>query len=137
MSTGIRRVFYVTTLAVDRPGSAYQVLQDLAREEINLLAFSCVPVGPRDVQVTLYPEDIDRLEAAAPRIGLTLTREEQAILVYGDDEVGALVEVHRQLCDAQINVYATHGVSDARGHFGYLIHVRPEDVDRACETLGC
>lgn len=61
MSTEIRRVSYFTAMAVDRPGSAYQVLHDLAGAEINLLAFSCMPIGPRDVQFTLYPENADRL----------------------------------------------------------------------------
>ena len=137
MTLEIRRVTYTTTRAPDRPGSAFEILDDLARAKINLLALTCVPIGPGDVQLTLYPEDIDRLESLAPKMGLTLTREQEAILVQGDDEIGVLTGIHRQLADAQINVYATHGVTVARGSFGYLIHLRPDDVDRACDALGC
>ena len=136
MSTTLRRVSYFTTTAIDRPGSAYQVLDELARAEIDLLAFSCVPTGPSNVQLTLYPSDPDRLRDKAPAMRLVLMPAQEAILVQGDDEIGALTEVHRKLYDAQISVYASNGVSGSQGHFGYLVHVRPDDVDRACNALG-
>ena len=137
MSVQIRRVHYYTVNVADRPGSAYQVLQDLARIEVNLLAFSCVPVGPSNVQLTLFPETPERLEQGAGQLGLALMPPQQAFLVQGDDELGVLADVHRKLYDAQINVYASNGVTDANGSFGYLIYVRPDDYDHAANTLDC
>jgi hypothetical protein len=34
-----------------------------------------------------------------------------------------------------VNVYNSTGVTDGRGGFGYLIYVRPEDIDRAAHVL--
>jgi hypothetical protein len=93
-------------------------------------------MGPTSVQVTLFPEEPERLERVAASLGLNLTQPQQAFLMQGDDELGALSEAHRRLFDARINVYASNGVTDARGGFGYLIYVRPDDYERAAEVLG-
>ena len=137
MSMKIRRVQYFTTTAADRPGSAYEVLTELARHEINLLAFNCVPVGPSTVHLMLFPEDADRLQMVSSSMGLQLSPVQEALVAQGDDQIGVLADIHRQLFDAQINVYASNGVTDANGSFGYLLFVRPDDIERACTTLGC
>ena len=137
MSVRIRRVRYYTANAADRPGSAYQILQQLSDADVNLLAFSCLPIGPSSVHVTLFPEDPDRLERVAKSVGLVLTPPQEAILVHGDDQIGALTELHRQLYDHHVNVFATNGLTDAKHCFGYVIYVRHDEIDRACEALGC
>jgi hypothetical protein len=135
MSIRIRRVTYAYAGTEDRPGAIYQLLAQLAEAEVDLLAFSAVPIGPNRAQLTLFPRDFDRLAAAAPRLGLSLGGEQQAFLVQGDDELGALADVHRTLFDARINVFAANGVTDGQGRFGYLIYVRPEDYERAAGVL--
>ena len=137
MSIQIRRVHYYTANVADRPGSAYEVLRELAETETNLLAFSCVPVGPSNVQVTLFPDDPERLERASGAMGLALMPPQQAFLIQGDDQIGVLADVHRRLYDASISVYASTGVTDAKGSFGYLIYVRPDDYDHAADIIGC
>ena len=59
----------------------------------------------------------------------------RAFLVQGDDELGALVDIHSSLFDANINVYASNGVSGV-DTFGYILYVRPEDYERAASVLG-
>lgn len=135
MSVTIRRVQYLHTTAADRPGSAYQILDELAKAGVNLLAFSCVPVGPTSVQITLFPEDLDRLESEATSLGLELSTPHLAFLVQGKDELGALADVHRRLFDIDVNVYASTGVVGSSGHFGYVIYLRPEDYERAATVL--
>ena len=137
MSLQIRRVEYYTANVADRIGSAYQVLSELAKSETNLLAFSCVPVGPSNLQVTLFPDDPEKLERSSGKMGLALMAPQHAFLVQGDDEIGALTDVHRRLYDAQVDVYAANGITDASGRFGYLIYVRPDDYERAAGILGC
>ena len=78
---------------------------------------------------------VDKLIEAAERLGLVLSGPHAAILIQGDDRLGALLDVHRKLADARINVYATSGVSSGKGYYGYVIHVRPEDVDNTAATL--
>ncbi len=66
---------------------------------------------------------------------MTLDGPHKALLVQGDDELGALAGIHLKLYKANINVYASSGVADGKGSFGYLIYVKPEDFDRAVEAL--
>jgi hypothetical protein len=57
-------------------------------------------------------------------------------MVHGDDELGALVGIHQQLCDAEINIASANGMSDGRGGYRYIMHVSPEDFDKAVRVLG-
>jgi hypothetical protein len=136
MAFRISRVDYFTTTVHDRPGEAYKLLSQLADLGLNLLAFTAVPVGPLRAQLTIFPEDPRRMADAARKAALVLDGPHPALLVQGDDELGALARIHGRLSDASINVYASSGVADGRGSFGYLIYVRPEDFERAAEVLG-
>jgi hypothetical protein len=136
MPDAIRRVDYFNTTVRDRPGEAYKLLAQLADMGLNLVAFTAVPVGPSTTQLTLFPEDSGRMEAAAQRAGMRLDGPHPAFLVQGDDELGALAQIHQDLFRADVNVYASSGVTDGRGTFGYLLYVRPEDYERAAAALG-
>lgn len=136
MSSTIRRVDYFYTMIQDQPGEAYKLLSQLAGLGINLLAFSGVPLGPMHTQLTLFPEDTLKMTNAAKRAGLTLDGPHRAILVQGDDELGALAGIHEKLHEAKVNVYASSGVSDGRGSYGYVIYVRPDEHERAVKALG-
>lgn len=135
MPFSIRGTEYYRATAADRPEEGYDLLSDLAELGINLLAFTAVPYGPDQIQLTLFPEDPSRLEAEAKRAGLTLDGPHPAILVQGDDELGALAEVHRRLAAASVAVYASSGVTDGRGSFGYVIYVREDQFEQAVEAL--
>ncbi len=137
MALEIRRVQYYTANVADRVGSAYEVLHELQESRTNLLAFSCVPVGPNNLQITLFPNDPDRLEHKLGRMGVALMPAQHAFLVQGDDKIGVLAGVHRRLADAKVDVYASNGVCDQEGRFGYLIYVKPDDYERAAGILEC
>jgi len=115
---------------------AYQFLRQMASADINLLAFNAIPLGMDKTEVVVFPEDGAKLARAAERLGLTLRGPHRAFLIQGDDELGALVELHRKLYDARVNVMSSSGVTDGRGGFGYLVYVRKEDFDRAAGVLG-
>jgi hypothetical protein len=132
----IRRVDYYNTTVRDRPGESYRLLAQFAELGLNLVAFTAVPTGPTHTQLTLFPEDSGKMEAAAQRAGMKLDGPYPAFLVQGDDELGALAEIHQQLFRADVNIYASSGVTDGKGCFGYLIYVRPEDFGRAAAALG-
>ena len=135
MAFSIRRVDYFYTTVRDLPGEAYTLLSELASLDVDLLAFSAVPIGPTQTQLTLLPEDSAKLGAAAEKSGLVLDGPHPALLVQGDDELGALAGVHAQLHEANVNVYASNGVTDGRGSYGYVIYVRPDDFERAAAAL--
>ena len=136
MAGHVRRIDYFTTTVTDQPGEAYKLLTTLAAIGINLLAFTAVPIGPLHTQLTLFPEDSGKLAREALTARLTLDGPHPALLVQGDDELGALAELHMKLADARVNVYASAGVADGRGSFGYIIYVRPQEYDRAVAALG-
>lgn len=134
MSWQIRRVACFVTSVEDLPGEAYIVLLSLSGLGVNLLAFTVAPVGPGRSRLTLFPEDAERMASEARRAGVTLDGPHRALLVQGDDEPGALAEIHQRLYQAKVNVLASSGVT-LGGGFGYVIQVRPEDFDRAAEAL--
>ena len=136
MACSVRRVEYFYTTVADQPGEAYKLLQALADLGISLLAFTAVPVGPSHTQLTIFPEDSSRLTHEAKRHGLILDGPHPALLAQGDDELGALAELHMKLTRANVNVYASTGVADGGSSFGYVIYVRPEQYNLALAALG-
>ena len=135
MAFRIRPVDYFYATVKDQPGEAYKFLALLASLGINLLAITAVPFGPMNTQLTIFPEDAGKLRSEAQKAGLKLDGPQPAFLVQGDDKLGALAEVHMKLFEANVNVYASSGVSDGKGSYGYLIYVRPDDYEKAVAAL--
>lgn len=136
MAQRIRRAEYYYATITDMPGEALEVLSALADVGVELSAFMTLPVGPAHTQVTLFPDDAGKLVAEASKAGMSLDGPHPALLVQGDDELGALVELHAQLADAGVNVYASTGVTDGAGRFGYVIYVKPDEFDQAAFAMG-
>ncbi|MFC1817963.1 hypothetical protein ACFL0B_02565 [Thermodesulfobacteriota bacterium] len=136
MACNISKVEYFKTTIIDRPGEAYKFLSHLSLLRINLLAFSAIPVSATDTQVTVYPENPKFMKNEASRAGLYLEGPHPALLVQCDDRLGALADIHLQIYEADVNVESASGVTDGRGAFGYIIHVKPEDFAKAAEALG-
>lgn len=136
MACSISRVEYFHTTIKDRPGEAYKFLSQLALLRINLLAFTAIPVSKTDTRVTVYPENPKFMKNEAARAGLYLEGPHPALLVQCDDRLGALADIHLQIYDADVNVESASGVTDGRGAFGYVIHVKKEDFEKAAEALG-
>jgi hypothetical protein len=136
MASRIQRVDYYYATIEDRPAAASALLGQLAELGIDLLAFTAVPVGPAHTQLTLFPDDRGKMEDAAAKAGFALDGPHPALLVRGDDELGALAGIHARLSQADINVYASTGVTDGKGSYGYVLYLRPEACDRAAEILG-
>jgi hypothetical protein len=135
MALEVHKVAYFSTTVKDQPGQAFNVLSQLAAAGVNLFAFVAIPLGPESAQFTFFPEQVETLQRAAPRAGLILDGPHSAILIQGDDHVGALADVHSKLRLAQINVYAATCVTDGRGTFGYILYLRPGDIAPALDAL--
>ncbi len=136
MAYTIKLVKYYYTTVRDQPGEAYRVLSLLAEEGVNQLAFTAIPSGQGSTQLAVFPDDPAKLAHEAKFAGLSLEGPHHAFLIHGDDELGALAEVHQALFEADINIYASSGVSDGKGSYCSLIYVKEEDCKRASETLG-
>jgi hypothetical protein len=132
----IRTVEYYYANVRDELGAAYRLLSELAKLGVNLLAFTAVPSGPALAQFTLVPADGGKLVAQARAANLPLDGPHDALLVQGDDEMGALAGVHERLVSAGVDIYASSGVTDGRGAFGYIVYVREDQFEKAVDALG-
>jgi hypothetical protein len=135
MSARIRRSDYYYVMVRDKPGEACRLLSLLAEQGVDLLAFNAIPLGGEATQLVLFPSDAALFVKAISSAGLSPTGPQRAFLITGDDKLGAFAGIHRKLAEAAINVFSSSGVTDGRGGYGYLIHVRPEDYDRAAAVL--
>ena len=135
MAFKVRKAEYYYANVHDELGAAYRVLCDLADRGVNLLAFTAVPAGPTLAQLTLFPEEPKKLAAEAALVGLTLDGPHHALLVQGDDELGAFASIHERLAKAHVDIYASSGVTDGQGSFGYVIYVREDQFDEAAMAL--
>lgn len=135
MSLEVRTLDYFYTRVEDKPGRAYELLEKLASEEINILAFSAVPFGAGRCELTMFPDSSPRFREVATRFGWTISGPQHAFLIQGDDRLGALADIHRQLLDANVNIYASTGVTDGQGHYGYIIYVKDDDFPVAAKAL--
>jgi hypothetical protein len=135
MTFSVRSVEYFYTRVEDEPGRAYGLLANLASEDINLLAFSAVPYGPNHVELTIFPDRSEDFRRIAGKLGWVLTGPQHACLIQGDDHLGALAEIHKRLRDANVDIYASTGVTDGEGRYGYVIYVKEEDHQSAAKAL--
>lgn len=130
-----RIVEYFYARVANEPEEAYKLLAELASADITLLAFSAVPVGPNHVDLTIFPDEAASFQILAARSSWPLTGPLHAILVQGDDRLGALAEIHKRLQEAQVQVYASTGVTDGHGGYGYVIYTKEGDHVAAAKAL--
>jgi hypothetical protein len=136
MAFTVRPVDYYYVNVRDELGAAYRILSELAARGVNLLAFTAVPSGPSMAQFAVFPEDAGKLVAEAQGAQIPVEGPHHALLVQGDDELGAFASVHEQLFEAGVDIYASSGVTDARNAFGYVVYVREDQFERAIGALG-
>jgi hypothetical protein len=134
LNVRIAEYFYVRVEAA--PGKAYELLRRLADEDISLLAFSAVPFGPNHIELTIFPDKSDNLVRLARKMGWLLLGPQHACLVQGDDHLGALAEVQQKLYNAGVSIYASTGVTDGLGHYGYVIYMKEADHEIAAAAFG-
>jgi hypothetical protein len=136
MAFTVRRIDYFYIMIEDTPEVGYEVLSQLSEQNVNLVAITAVPFGPARTQLTVFPDDTAMMKRVAQQSNIPLDGPHPALVVQGDDEVGALVQIHEKLRDANVHVFASTGVANERGGYGYIIYVRPDEHQRAAEALG-
>lgn len=136
MAISIRRTQYFYAVVDDRPGSGLKVLKALQSKGVNLLAFTAFPVADKQAQFDFFPESAEKLHKACIDTGITLRGPKNAFIVQGDDEPGALVDIHEKLASAGISAYAANGTTDGASHFGYVLWVKSSDFEKAASVLG-
>jgi hypothetical protein len=120
----------------DRPGEGRRLLEHISEQGVSLVAFSATPIGEGQTRIDFIPEQRENLETAAEDAGIPLIGPRLAFLIQGEDRLGALHEHHLVLANAGVNVYASNGVCDGEGRYGFILWVKPEDFDGARAAFG-
>jgi hypothetical protein len=126
--------YYVTVR--DRPGEASKLLEHISESGLSLTAFSAVPTGTDEAQISLVTDEPETLREAAANAGATLAGPKRGFLIQGKDRTGALHEYHLALSNAGVNVYSSSGICDGMGRFGFILWVEAGDFDKAYSALG-
>jgi hypothetical protein len=135
MADSVSEVEYRYVVVDDRPGEGVRILEALKDSGVNLVALLGFPIGDNRSQIDLVPEDPAALASAAQKAGLELSAPKKAILVQGDDRVGAADEHLAKLSSEGINVTAVSATAAGSGRYGMILWVKPEDHDRALRLL--
>ena len=135
MPDNLRKVDYFYTFVPNTAGQGSKILDSLAQEGVNLLAFSGFPTGRR-AQLDLVPEDSAALKRAAKKLKLKLSPRKTGFLVQGEDRLGAMTKTLDALAGAKINVTACDAVSAGDGRFAAIFWVKPKSVAKAAKVLG-
>ena len=134
MADDLRKVDYFYVMIGNTPGQAAKILEGLAAEGVNLLAFSGFPAGRRS-QLDLVPEDAAQLKRAAKKLGLALSDRKTGFLYQADERVGATTGLLNKLAQGGINLTAIDAVTNGSGRFGAIFWVKPEDVAKTARLL--
>jgi len=132
----IRRVEYFYVTVKDKPGAGASVLDPIEADGVNLLAYLGFPGGRGKSQIDLVPEDPAALKRSAQKAGIKLSRAKRALLVLGDDRIGAVADVTRRLARAKVNVTAACATAAGGGRFGMILWVPPASFEKAAKALG-
>ncbi len=136
MADKIRRVEYYYVQVPDRPGEGLRVLGKLKESGVNLLSFTAFPIEGGRAQIDLVPDKGEALTKAAKAAGLALSPKKQAFFIQGKDRVGAVADTFKRLADANVNVHAANAACAADGGFGFILWVKPQQVEAAAKALG-
>jgi len=131
----VKEVEYYYALVADIPGEGRKLLEFLSEKQVDLMAFTAFPVGEGQSQLDFFPVDPERLQKAAEDANISLVGPKKAFLIQGADRIGALYDFHLKLSNASINIYASNGVVDGTGRFGFVIWVNPGDYENASKAL--
>lgn len=135
MATTIRKTGYYSMTTPNRAGQGARLLNGLAEEGVNLLAFTGFPSAGK-AQIDFIPYDDASFTRAARKLGLRLSRKKTVFVAQGDDEPGAIAKICDKLAQARINMVAMDAVAAGKGRFGAIFWVKPKDVARAAKVLG-
>jgi len=135
MSSTVNEVEYYYMLVADKPGESRKLLEFLSEKQVNLHAITTFPEADGKSQLNFFPEDPERLKEAAHDADISLVGPKKAFLIQGEDSIGALYDFHLKLSNAGINIYASNGVVDGKGRYGFIIWVDPVEYEKASEAL--
>lgn len=136
MAHRIRKVNYCYVTVPMRAGAGANVLGELKRAGINLLAFTGFPGKKGMAQLDLVTDNIAGIQRVAKKNGWRVSKTKKGFLAQGNDAVGVAHLHIRKLADKKINIVAADAVAAGQGRYGMILWVKPKDYTRAARVLG-
>ena len=130
----VRKASYYSMKVPQRPGAGAQLLRELKKAKVNLLAFTGFPASG-GAQVDFIPKDNAKFMKAARKAKLKLSARKTVFLAQGNDKVGALTQVLGKLAKEKINLVSLQAVTAGKGRYGAMFWVKSKDVARASRLL--
>jgi len=130
----VRKASYYSMKVPQRPGAGAQLLGQLKKAKVNLLAFTGFPAAG-GAQVDFIPKDKAKFTQAARKAKLKLSARKTVFLASGADKVGALTSILGRLAKAKINLVSLQAVTAGSGRYGAMFWVKAKDVARASRVL--
>lgn len=135
MADRVSKVTYCYAKVASRAGQGVKLLEELKKEDVNLLAFSGFPTGGGKAQLDFVTNDMPGLRRVARRNNWRLSKPKKGFLVQGSDSAGAVFRHVRKLAERRINVTAADAVCAGKGRYGMIMWVKPKDYNRAARAL--
>ncbi len=134
MSLSVKKVTQLKVQVEDRPGQLAELARGAAGEGLNFLAMTGYAREGGTAEIIAIPEDPDRAKMLAANAGISLETSE-ALLITGDDKLGAIAEIAEKIAALGVNIIATEAIA-VEGKFGCWVVVAPEDLDKVADALG-
>jgi len=136
MADIVRRVEYYYTIVPHRTGGGAKVFKALKAEGVNLVALNGFPISVRRAQLDFVPSSQKAFLAAAKKARIKLVGPRVALLIQGEDRVGAVADILSKLGRARINVTAMQAIASGGGRYGAILWVKPRNIGKAAQVLG-
>jgi len=132
MGHTVRQVTAAVMQVEDRVGVLHRVLSGLRDSGVDMLAIASQ--RRQGTALMAIPEDVNRVRELAAQQGVRLTTR-QVFLIEGDDRVGALVDITKDISDAGINIEDIAALSAAK-RYAAVLTFADADLEAAAKALG-
>ena len=135
MADQVRKMSYCYLTLPNRAGQGDQVLAELERGGVDLLAFSAFPDEAGTAQMDLVAESLAPLRRIAVKNGWRVSKPKKGFLVQGADKLGAVHRHVHRLAKERINITAADAIAAGKGRYGMILWVKQKDFARAAKAL--
>jgi hypothetical protein len=135
MNFNIRQVEYANIAVEYHVSDASKLLSTLAGSRIDFLAYKATSINAKGTVFTLFSDNAREMVEVAEKKGFKADGPYSAILVTGDEEIGALAAIYERLSQANVNVDESSGIAHINEGYGVILYLKQEDCKRALKAL--